>query len=166
MDTPFWQSNAFWVGIVVSAVASLPIGIAANFFYYRLSSYLDSRKLKLHGKRRDKAIVLNSLITDLHENKRDRSTYFILQLATLTMPLTAGVGFLSASAVILALNPHSDEVTVATVRPLAYSFLLLAVTYFCFTMVFLTIRRMQTVVSALNDYDRYVAEFREKWGDP
>ncbi len=75
MDTPFWQTNSFWAGIVATVVLAIPLGMLANFCYYRLVSFLDSRRITSQKKNRKRALEFDGIVNDLRAGRRDRYLY-------------------------------------------------------------------------------------------
>jgi hypothetical protein len=122
-NVPFWQTSPFWAGIVISALLSLPISIAANACYYRLVTYLDNRKITSQTKSRKKALDQYNVITEIHTGRRDRYSYLLRVAieAIITFQLTLTT--LGTVTVLLALIPAKERFSLSDSHQVFVTFL-------------------------------------------
>jgi hypothetical protein len=165
-DTPFWQTGPFWAGIIISAILSLPMGIAANACYYKLLSYLDSRRLTTQAKTRKRAQEVFTTVSDIHFKRRDGTAY-LLGISTSTI-LFSCLGFttLGMSIVIITLTPQADLVNSVEPPRVLIIVPLLMLSLLSLFLAAYGARRFQEITNALDRYEDYKNQFVAKWGEP
>jgi len=161
VDTPWWASAAFWGGIVLGGVLSYAMSILANLSQSKVVSYLDSRKLVSHEKKQSKALDLHRVICDLHAGRRDRYAYMLRMISGANISFLMSTVSLAGVGVILALVPEVDapEYTLARLKPLGISMILLLVSSLGLYTFIYTIERFRYVTNALEGFEKYRAKF-------
>ena len=166
METPFWQLNSFWAGIAATAILAIPLGILANACYYKLVSYLDSRKITSQQKSRKRAFELDAIINDLRLGRRDRYIYMLRMVMGQIAAFLICVVNLAAAGVVLALVPSRNSFEPVLLHPLLVLIALLAFAMFGVLMLQLTARRFRTITNALEKYEDYKENLIKQWGAP
>ncbi len=165
MDTPFWQANSFWGGIVVTAILSVPIGILANFSYYKLVSYLDSRKIISQRKNKKRALALDAVVSDLRAGRRDRYAYMLRTTMAIIVAFILSISSISAGTVILALVPIEPRFEIHQLRVLFLLISLFGTSVFGVVLAASATERFRSITNALEKYDDYRTDFQKKWGE-
>src|ERR1700731_1487130 len=163
-DAPFWQSTSFWGGIVVTAILSIPIGILANFVYYRLVSYLDSRKITSQQKSRKRALQFDVIINDLRAGRRDRYAYMLRMIIGILGGAVIAFTNISVGLAILALVPLEANFEIHQLRPILIIVVLFGASMFGVFIMKSATQRFRSISNALEKYDDYKADFDKRWG--
>jgi len=162
-EPPFYQSNVFWAGIIISAVLSIPTAVLGNYAYYRILAYLESRKIVTQEKSKKRAFAFKAVIDEIRAGKRDKYVYvFRLYFAALFFTL-ASILFCCAGGVIIALVPTADRFTLGTLRPTATCLIFLLFALFGELIGSRMLVRVKRLIRALDDYESYAAEFKKRW---
>jgi hypothetical protein len=162
---------SFWVGITIGGVISVLASFAANLFHSRMVDFLDSRKLGFQERRRKSALRLHRVIGSLHSGKRDKYIYMLWLSGAVWGSFLTGIVALAAATIIASLGLPPPDVSVVSVLvdPVSKTRLLSA-----FAMMFMStfgifntlysMRRFREITEALDNFEKYEADFREKWG--
>jgi hypothetical protein len=152
--------NTFWIGIIVGGVLSLAASICANLLHNRILGVLDNRKLAAQSKRFSKAAEFHTLIEQLHSGDRNKYIYLMRMCVTIIGSFLSAMVMAGAGCVISTISPASlHEVTASLLMQLGLFFLSVSMLY----LYQKSTVRFRAIMNSLDEFDRFDAEFREKW---
>lgn len=170
-----------WIIIGIGGFVGIATSILSNLWHPKIIRWLDSRRLLSGEKQRAKAIQFDEHVRALHSGKRDRYLYFLstnsmVSLATGLGVLTFITGLLSfciALGVRVLIKHGGIEGLQSSVTApyIPNAFLGLALIFFvlgivCNALLLKTMDRVFQTKIALEDFPKYDAQFRERWGEP
>jgi hypothetical protein len=157
----------FWIGIGIGALLSLAASIAANLFQPGINNYLGRRKLVSDEKRKSRALEIHKIVTAIHEGKRDRYTYLIRLSSAVTMSgIIACMLFISAAVIGAVTEPDFDHPL--SIEPKQIIRVVMMLLFIFGGMVFFNlcrraVERYHAMMNALDNYDKYLVKFSERW---
>jgi hypothetical protein len=163
------MNSIFWIGIGIGAVLSLIASIAANLAHPRITGYFEKRSLVSHEKRKRRALRLHTIITEIHGGKRDKYLYVLYQTAGLIIAATLFVTALCSMLVLAAISPFYVDLEKPffhdSTDAMLFSFAVLSILIGFGAMVTsIVANELKTVLSAVDDHPKYIADFDKQWG--
>lgn len=165
------MDSSFWLGVLVTTVLAVPAGMLAIFLHGKLVQFLDSRRLISHENRKRAAVAFHKIILDLQNGRRDKNIYMLRIATGLITGTVSAISCIVGLIVVAALTPGQAndfslesflDVTRATHGMMLY--LMFGSLFFMF-ITRSTLNRFRKITSALENFDRYEAMYRSKWGD-
>lgn len=159
------MSLIFWIGLGVGALLSLLGSVTANLLHGRIVEFLEGRKLASQSNRMSKALAFHHLVARMHTGRRDRYTYFIRFVAVAIMAWTTAAVLLGAAitaAVVENRGAFDSQIDLSKPADVALLICLFSASVFVI-LAFRIIRRMVRIETALNNFDRFNADFTAKW---
>ena len=166
------MNASFWVGLGIGAALSLLASVVANLSHLKIASYLDSRKLLSREKQRKRAEEEQAAIIEMREGRRDKylHTFFFM-----TSVINGGVAaFVSLVGLVLLVGlgvklDDDGKVSGTVAQNFGLLFSASMLIFMCMVGLFLMGRgggSLHRVRDALEDYEKYEAEYRARWGEP
>ena len=163
------MDRSLWIGIGLGGLISLIASIVANFSHSKIVAYLDDTKPVFQHRRRKKAWRLHKIITELHDGIRDRYFY----VARLNFAISAAFSMAITSTIsgltILALStpptiPLYDSLPPDMYLRIGFIVSILFIGSFSIFILRFIMEQYITVTFALEQYEKYIADFEAKWG--
>lgn len=144
-----------WLG-VLSLLLVVPLGIATNLLTPRVVAYLEKRKLLKTHRTKEQDLAAYQQIEAFKNGSRDRYSYYIL---IATSAVISSVGLATCVLLLLLKYDYFMNETLGFPNPL----LVVATLFFLFIVLFMAI--IAETARRIEQFDKYKAEIRKKWGD-
>jgi hypothetical protein len=165
-----------WITIGLGGVVGIATSIFANLWHPKIIGWLDSRKLLSSEKRRSKALVFDKRVRALHSGEEDKVLFFLTGNAQITLGISVAmmcvllcmfsIASSIASVVFKEQFASLSEANAVRVVLLGGAILFLIGAAFTYSVMLKAIEHMRELRSALDNFAKYDAEFRESWGEP